>query len=71
MILDEEYDSWFFLTFLVTLIVLGFVLPTWKCVLTAQNAKVLLRGNWEIPSAASMQLDYVLNPASHQVKGSE
>ena len=55
LILEDRQSLYIFVAILVTL---GLVLPAWKYV--AQNAKVLLRGPWEIPTAASMQLDYVI-----------
>jgi hypothetical protein len=48
--------------FVVLTVSLGLVLPAWKY--ATQGAKVLLRGPWDIPTAASMQLDYTV-PATH------
>jgi len=45
--------------FLALNVVVGVILPAWKCHL--QHAKVLIRGPWDIPTAASMRLDYVLD----------
>jgi len=55
--------------FVAVVLALGFLLPAWKCVL--QHAKVFLRGPWDIPPPASMQLDYrvvVAKPAGPQKK---
>jgi Phosphatidylinositol N-acetylglucosaminyltransferase len=41
--------------FVVTVVGLGLVLPTWKWWI--QRYKIHIRGPWDIPTAASMQLD--------------
>jgi hypothetical protein len=50
--------------FVAIMLMLGLVVPAWKYV--AQNAKVLLRGPWDIPTPASMQLDYTIIASQHQ-----
>lgn len=42
--------------FVGSVLFLGLLIPCWKYV--AQQNKILLRGTWDIPSAATMKLDY-------------
>lgn len=41
---------------LTAVVLLGLIVPCWKYVV--QSQKRLLRGPWDIPSVASMRLDY-------------
>jgi hypothetical protein len=51
----------YLLGFAVISVSLGLVLPAWKFII--QRQKILLRGPWEIPTAASMQLDaFMVSP---------
>ena len=53
LLLDDTQLLWLFWGISLAL---GLVLPAWKFLL--QSKKIMLKGPWVIPSAATMQLDF-------------
>lgn len=56
LLLDNAHEL---LVLVAILTVLGLVVPAWRCI--AQTHKLLLRGPWDIPTLASMKIDYQNN----------